>query len=214
MNTTVDIVFPVKGEKLEWDHSYALFGALCRIQPLLHSEGYPVGVFPINGLAAGKRTLQLTAKSALRLRVPVEMVGDAMAFLGSQLELDGHRVRLGNPEVQPIKSAPRLFSPWVTVRDGLDEETFLQRIGAELESLNIESAFGLARPLHNDSKDGGKGSGSSYIRRTRAIKGQSIVGFAVVVENLSHEDSFRLAATGLGGRRHFGGGLFMPARNR
>jgi CRISPR-associated protein Cas6 len=49
------------------------------------------------------------------------------------------------------------------------------------------------------------------IRRTLGIHGKQIVGFAVRVDGLSSEDSLTLQARGLGGRRRFGCGAFVPA---
>ena len=215
MKTFVDMVFPVKGKELAWDHSYSLFGSISRIQPLIHQEKNPVGVFPVNGLAQGNRTLKLTPKSSLRLRVPQKQIADFLCLMGSSLELDGRRIRLGNPRIEPIKATPRLFSPWVTLSECETIETFLTRVGEELERLQIEASYSPVAPLHQESKDQGKGSRQpNFIRRTRQVKGQNIVGFALLVESLTAEDSMKLACLGLGGRRHFGGGLFLPARNR
>jgi CRISPR-associated protein Cas6 len=214
LNKTVDVVFPIKGEKLPWDHSYALFGALSRVQPLIHEGALEMGVFPINGLSRGNRLLELTDRSQLRLRVLTKMIPDLMCFLGTTLELDGHRVRLGNPKIEPIKCTPRLFSPWTTLKEATDPGIFLQRVGEEIERLGVQASYSFVEPKHAASKDGGKGARDSYIRRTRSIKGHAIVGFALIAEGLSLKDSQKLQSQGLGGRRHFGGGLFLPAKGR
>lgn len=214
MNTSVDVVFPVTGKALPWDHSYALFGALSRIQPLVHEGALGIGVFPVNGLSQGNRLLKLTERSALRLRVPSQMIPDLMCFLGSSLELDGHKIRLGNPKIEPLKSTPRQFSPWVSLKEAVDPGIFLKRVGEELKRLGVEGSYCFVAPKNASSKDGGSGGKESFIRRTRSIKGHSIVGFALLVEDLSLEHSHILACQGLGGRRHFGGGIFLPARGR
>lgn len=214
MSKTIDMVFPVSGKSLPWDHSYALFGALSRVQPLIHEGELGLGVFPVNGLAGGGRTLKLTDKSVLRLRVPTHLMADLMCLLGSTLELDGHRIKLGNPQIEPIQATPRLFSPWVTLKDAEDPESFTERASAELDKLGVSATLGLVRPQNTDSKDGGKGTRDPFVRRTRTIKGRAIVGFALLAEGLSAEDSSKLQAVGLGGRRHFGGGLFRPVKGR
>lgn len=214
MSKTIDMVFPVRGKSLPWDHSYSLFGALSRVQPLIHEGQLGLGVFPVNGLAAGDRTLKLTDKSALRLRVPVHLMADLMCLLGTTLELDGHRVKLDNPRLEPIQATARLFSPWVTLKDAEEPELFSRRAAQELERLGVTASLGLVRPRNTESKDGGKGAKDLFVRRTRTIKGRAIVGFAMLVEGLSAEDSGTLQSEGLGGRRHFGGGLFRPVRGR
>ncbi len=49
-------------------------------------------------------------------------------------------------------------------------------------------------------------------RRSLQIKGKKVVGYSVVVENLSAEDSLKLQWHGLGGRQHFGCGWFYPVK--
>lgn len=211
---TLDLIFPVRGKTLAWDHSYALYGALCRRQPLLHDPDHPIGIFPINGLAQGQRTLNLTEKSALRLRLPADRVGDVMPLFGAELDLDGHKIRLDSPRLEPVTQAARLFSAWVTYAGATDEAAFLSCLRDDLSRREIDANAQLVQPLHAQSKDGGKGSRDHRLRRTRSVKGKNIVGYALLVEGLSSDDSARICAQGLGGRRHFGGGLFLPARNR
>ena len=210
----LDLVFPVQGTTLPWDHSYALYGSLCRHQPALHGGDHPVGIFPINGLAQGGRTLKLSDKSALRLRLPSDRVGDVLPLVGAELELDGHKVRLDSPKLEPVCLVARLFSAWVTYAGAPDEATFRERLQDELIRLEIEAQPSLVKPLQAASKDGQKGSRDVYLRRTRQVKGRSVIGYALLVEGLSANDAAKVCREGLGGRRHFGGGLFLPARNR
>jgi CRISPR-associated protein Cas6 len=48
-----------------------------------------------------------------------------------------------------------------------------------------------------------------FVRRTLNIKGVNVVGYAATVSGLSPTDSLRLQNEGMGGRRHFGCGLFV-----
>lgn len=208
---TFDVTFPVEGKFLPWDHSYALFAALSRIQPLVHEDGWDLGVFPINGRRCSRnRTLRLTRQSQLRLRVSARFLPSLMSFPGAVLELDGHQIRLGNPQVRPLLISPRLFSPWVTIKGATESGCFLERVGEELEGRGVVGTYGLVPPRRRASRDGGRGARGPFVRRTRAIKGHDIVGFGLLVEELSGVDSLLLMTQGVGGRRHFGGGLFLP----
>ena len=201
----VDIQFPVKGETLPWDHSYVLFAALCQHQPLFHESAYPLGVFRINGTSAGERTLGMTHASTLRLRLPLERAVDIFPLLGATLTLDGHQVTLGSPTQHPIVPAPALVAPWVTYKGALNGETLLGNANRELEAKGIAGEASLMTPARART-DG------VAIRRTTRIGSASVVGYAVQVRGLSAADSLKLCSLGLGGRRHFGGGLFLPAR--
>ena len=50
------------------------------------------------------------------------------------------------------------------------------------------------------------------MRRTLRVQDRVVVGYAVEVHGLSAPDSIRLQSLGIGGRRRFGCGIFIPAR--
>jgi CRISPR-associated protein Cas6 len=203
---TVDLIFSVGGDKLPRDHSYALFGALCRLQPAFHKPRHPVGIFPINGRAVEGRRLELTEKSRLRVRLPAGRLHEANVLSQAELELDGSKVQLGLPRAEPAPPAAALFSPWVTYRDADGEGAFLERLHEELSrgDLLARCSLGKARSFPE----------TAPTRAVRSIKGARIVGYPVLLSDLSPQHSARLCALGLGGRRHFGGGLFLPARTQ
>jgi len=62
----------------------------------------------------------------------------------------------------------------------------------------------------NRSRNGG--TRSEWVRRTLRIRDKEIVGFALRVEGLTAEESILLQEKGIGGRRRFGCGIFVPAR--
>ena len=67
--TMVDLVFPVfSPQPIAADHGYALYAALSRMLPVLHSSN-GVGVHPIGGRQIGNRELSLTDRSRLIVRV-------------------------------------------------------------------------------------------------------------------------------------------------
>lgn len=212
-SAVVDMVFPVAGRKLPWDHSYALYGALCRQVPALHA-GLTAGVFPINGAPAGGGQLKLSESSRLRIRVAPESVCRLLPLAHAEFDLEGYEFGLGAPTLEEVRPKPALFSPWVTFKGYLTPQPFLDRVETELRSREIEASFGLVRPRSSASREGKRGSLTDFVSRTRTIKGARIVGFALLIQGLSVEASLDLSQRGLGGRRRMGGGLFMPARQR
>ena len=168
----IDLVFPVNGSPPP-DHSYALFGALCRRQPAFHGH-HPVGVFPIS--------------DHLRLRLPEDKLGQGMRLRNVELELDGTRIRLGEGQVEEVRAALPLICSWVTFNGASQRVPFLARLREVLE----------------------EGAPEVGERHFRTIKGLKVSGFAVTLRDMSPEQAQRLCEQGLGGRRHFGGGLFLP----
>ena len=48
-------------------------------------------------------------------------------------------------------------------------------------------------------------------RRTLRIKDKEVIGYEILIEGLMAEDSLDIQEQGIGGRRHMGCGLFVPA---
>jgi CRISPR-associated protein Cas6 len=49
-------------------------------------------------------------------------------------------------------------------------------------------------------------------RRTLRIRNKEVVGYEVVLGKLAAEESLLVQSAGLGGRRRFGCGIFVPTR--
>jgi hypothetical protein len=91
--TTVDLSFPVLGERIPRDHGYALYGALSRAVPSLHGARW-LGVHPMGGTLADEGNLQLGQRSQLRLRLPADRIVEVLPLAGAKLDISGSAVRL------------------------------------------------------------------------------------------------------------------------
>jgi CRISPR-associated endonuclease/helicase Cas3 len=209
--TAVDLVFRINGQAIPRDHGYALYGAISRIVPSIH-RATGIGIFPIRGTPPGDNTLLITERSCLRIRVAAERLPMLLALAGQALELDGHRLRLGVPRVAALIPAPTLASPLVLIKlahaqghDCITPEAFLASARRKLQDLDIQGEPGiqLARA--------GARAGQPR-RRVIRVKDQTHVGYAMLVQGLTADESLRLQHEGLGGRRLMGCGLFLPAR--
>ena len=90
---TVDLSFPLLTDHtIACDHAYALFGAISRNVPHLHTCR-EVGVHPIRGRTVGERRLQLYAWSELRLRLRVQEIPLFICLASQRLEIGGSSVR-------------------------------------------------------------------------------------------------------------------------
>ena len=98
----VDVAFPAYGESLPLDHGFPLYAALSRIVPRLHgAEDW--GVHPVLGERANHSTLALTDQSRVILRVPANDLGACVVLVGADLEVNGHRLRLGSPRLDRLR---------------------------------------------------------------------------------------------------------------
>ena len=198
----IDLSFVLVGTTIPLDHGYSLFSALCRIVPAIHADT-SVGVHPIRGRQSAPGVLSLTEGSRLRIRLPAEEIAPYIAIAGKEIELAGHRVQVGIPQVGGLVPAANVASRMVTFRNALTPESFIEHVRGEFERMEI-----LAKPeLVSSSRLNFEGQ---PIRRVLRVKDNKVVGYALRVLGLGPEESARLQERGLGGRRRMGCGVFCP----
>ncbi len=209
----VDLIFPVRGLKIPRDHGYVLYGATAHVIDDLHRD-MSIGIFPIAGAPGANETLLLTRRSALRFRLPAARLPMLLPLAGKTLMLDDQLIRIGVPHVAAIESAPVLASALVLIKLAhpsakhtvgiVPPDAFLAAARKKLHEMNIrgEPRIQIIRAGPRAGQDR---------RRVMRVKNQTHVGYAMVVQGLTAEESIRLQENGIGGRRLMGCGLFMPA---
>jgi len=103
----------------------------------------------------------------------------------------------------------------VIIKGCLQPEAFLEAVNRQLETLGVRCNAALAARRGQSPLEGGVGArpDSHFIRRTVRIRNREIVGYAVKLSNLDPDGSLVVQARGIGGRRKFGGGIFLPSRS-
>lgn len=211
---TVDVIWPLLAAPpscLPVDHGYALFGALSRIVPSLH-ENRPVGVHPIRGAPTGHREMQiLPSSSRLVIRLPASLMPTVLPLSGANLQVGGCNLTTGVPSVRSLTPSPVLISRLVTVKNATTAESHLSAARDLISRLGVTGEASIPA-RRTDSAHPLELGRDAMVRRTVRIAGKEVVGYALAVTDLSPEDSIRLQAAGIGGRRHFGCGVFVPGR--
>lgn len=214
MSIFLDLRFRVTGDILPVDHAYPLFSALSRIVPWLHSALH-VAILPVTGTLSGERLLKLNKTSTLRFRLPAPEIPRLLPLVGKVIDVSGHRLALGTPEIHPLIPCPSLYSRLVVVKGALNPEAFTTSAYRLLKVIAPSGKLTLPvrrRSRSLEGKSGGTSRTGEPLRRTIRICNREIVGYAALVYGLTDEDSLRLQSEGLGGRRHFGCGVFVAAR--
>ena len=198
----IDLAFRVMAQTIPIDYGYALFGAISRIIPSIHGDRR-IGVHPIRGMHLEPRRLSLVDGSRLRLRLPSEEVATYLALAGATLDLDGSKLAVGIPAVEPLHPAPALRSRLVTIGQLKDPEPFLATAQRQLTDLGVPPTAEFLADTHPDRL-------GQPVRRVIRIKDRRIVGFPLLIPNLTAEESLIVQEHGIGSRRRMGCGVFVP----
>jgi len=188
---TVDLAFAVVGKEIPVDHGYALYAAISRVLPEVHANR-AVGIHPIRGPLLGNRLMGLGPGSRLTVRIPAENIAAFLPLAGKRLEIDGHAMSVGVPTVYALCPAAALRSRLVIIKGFMDADGFLAAAQRQLDQLQARGRLSLG------------------VRRTMGIKDKEVVGYAVAVSELTADESLDLQEQGIGGRRRFGCGVFVP----
>lgn len=189
--TYLELRFPFNGNSLPSDQGYALFSAISRLIPEVHeSTWFALETLP--GTARGDGTIQLDPASTLKLRAPQDRVPLLLKLAGKRLDVRGHAIRLGPPQIFLLRPSPALYARCVTIKKFMEAEPFLDAVRRKLDELEVK-----AQPAIGP-------------RRAFRVGNHTIVGFGLTLRALSDEDSLLVQAHGIGGRRHMGCGIFNP----
>ena len=189
----IDLAFQVTSQTPMFsDHGYQLFGAISRLLPQVH-EPNGIAVLPISGQQIGDRKIQLGKSSRLTIRVASTDIATWLPLAGKTLDVAGAKLQIGVPEIRSLIPATALRSRLVTTKNCQDQPRF------ELELRKQMAAFGVnEQAIFSIGK-----------RRTIRIRDKEVVGYEVIIEGLTADESLAIQTSGLGGRRHMGCGVFV-----
>lgn len=197
----VDAIFPVRvmagpDRAVPDDHGYALFSAMSRVLgDWIHGDR-DIAIHPLRGQHTRPGWLQ---PMALVCRLPRARVEVLRPLVGKELEIVPRTER--TTRVLRVESGPHLheLAPARALRAEInfshatENDTLARvRVGERLREMGIEAPFEL---------------GAS--RRIRIGHGGARI-IEVTVYDLAPEDALVLQALGMGGRRRFGCGVFVP----
>jgi CRISPR-associated protein Cas6 len=188
----VDVAFALRGGSIPADHGWHLFRLLAERLDWLAADP-DAGIHPIRGSRAVAGAIYLGARARLMLRLPRERAEASFALSGTRFDL-GSEVEVGNAHLRPLFAHGTLYSQFVTTGTP-DEARFQRDVSAELERAGIRCKIICGR-----------------MRRAQT-QGAEIVGYSLMLHELSPEHSLTMQATGLGAERKLGCGLFIPHKS-
>lgn len=200
----VDVAFTIVCRTLPVDHAWALSRAVLSILPWLADEP-GAGVHTIHVAESGNgwmrpegrdAILYLSRRTRLTLRVPRRRLEDAHRLSGSDLDIGGHSLKVGEGAERSLPPNPAVFARYVVTDAGMEENAFLAKSHEALRAMGIRPRKMLCGIEHTiETPDAPL--------RTRSL----------MVADLSPEESVALQVGGLGPWRTLGCGLFLPHKD-
>lgn len=191
----VDVVFPLEGKTLPRDHARALQYALCEQLPWLQSEPL-AGIHPVKLVPGGGDPPLLSRRARLLLRVGSRRLPDLFELVGHELNVEGHRLRLGVPHRHELQAHSTLYAYRVAADDA-DEIQFMAKVAGELAQMAI----------------GGERVCGKH-QRALVVEGDRLQDtFSLMLHGLPPEQSLRLQLCGLRSYRLMGCGIFVPHKS-
>ena len=195
----VDLHFKIDCKQIPTCHAWALSQALYHALPWIRDEA-EVGIHQIHGATSGNgwqrppdgELIYLSKRTRMQLRVPAARTDDANALVGKKLLVVGCSVNVGKMQVKKIDPFSTLFSRYVVVPSGMNEDEFLQWVVDELANRDISVRKLLCGIGHEIKADGEK-------IETRSL----------MIADLDNVTSLALQEVGLGPYRHLGCGIFI-----
>jgi CRISPR-associated protein Cas6 len=194
----IELSFGITGETLPADHGYGLYSAIAHLCPMVH-EQEGISISTISGEPDRQGKIYLSKSSQLKIRLPYEAdkIAQILPLAGQTLKVGAHSIQLSIPQIFPLRPFDKLRSRIVTIKKFQEPEPFLEAVKRQMDVLGIQgNAF---IPLDEEGQP---------LRKAIKIKQYSVVGFGLVVTDLSDEDSIRLQTNGLGGKHRMGCGVF------
>jgi CRISPR-associated protein Cas6 len=111
----VELRYPVIGATVPSDHGYAIFSAISRVIPEAHNADW-LSLETVPGTARGDGATQINSRARLRIRAPQDRVPLVLKLAGKRLDIGGHQVRLGVPQIFLLRPASSVYfsSQWHT----------------------------------------------------------------------------------------------------
>ncbi len=197
-----DLVFAVRGQRLDIDHAFALAEAL-----RLHLDAAVCERIGVHGVhlagsgngwnrpEQGDADIPLSRRARLVIRAHRDDYEAIAAICEQTLHLGGQQLQVGACSTRKLSSLASLHARAVCCDREQSEPEFLAQTAAALRRLDIE----VERMICGRSSEIRTAAGSLFAR-------------ALLVADLKPEESVRLQQQGLGDNRMLGCGLFVPHR--
>ena len=197
-----ELSFSVDCKELPYDHAYELSSAILNLVPEIENDKRNA-IQTLHGPMSGNgwvrpdsENIPLSKRAKLIMRINKNQLNDIKSIEGKEIMLFGNTLKIGAPKVKNFLVVKDLFCRFVTSDHKISEDDFLNNIQNELKGLNIN----IRKALCGKSMVINFGEKTLYTR-------------SLMIADLSKEESLKLQEEGVGDKKLYGCGIFLPHKS-
>ena len=198
----IELSFSVDCKELPYDHAFELSSEILNLMPEIKNDKRNA-IQTLHGPMSGNgwvrpdgQNIPLSKRAKLIMRINKSQIDHIKMIEGREINLFGNKLKIGKSKVKSFVIVKDLFCRFIISDPNIDEDKFLELIQNELRQYNIN----LRKALCGQSKMIRFGSETFYTR-------------SLMIADLSKKESLRLQEEGVGERRLYGCGIFLPHKS-
>ena len=198
----VELSFSVDCRELPYDHAYELSSEILKLVPEIKNDKRNA-IQTLHGPLSGNgwvrpdsENIPLSKRAKLIMRINKKQLDDIKNIEGKEIKLFGNTLKIGRSKVKSFLVVKDLFCRFVMSEHETSEDDFLNKIQNELRGLNIN----IRKALCGRSMVISFGEKALYTR-------------SLMIADLSKEDSLKLQEEGVGDKKLYGCGIFLPHKS-
>ena len=197
-----ELSFSVDCKELPYDHAYELSSAILNLVPEIENDKRNA-IQTLHGPMSGNgwvrpdsENIPLSKRAKLIMRINKNQLNDIKGIEGKEIMLFGNALKIGPSKVKNFLVVKDLFCRFVMSDHKTSEDDFLNNIQNELKGLNINIRKALC----------GKSMVISFGKKTLYTR-------SLMIADLSKEESLKLQEEGVGDKKLYGCGIFLPHKS-
>ena len=198
-----DLSFSVDCRELPYDHAYELSSEILNLVPeIINDKRNAIQTLhgPMSGngwVRPDSENIPLSKRAKLIIRINKNQLNDIKNNIeGKEISLFGNTLKIGRSKVKNFLVVKDLFCRFVMSDHKTSEDDFLNIIQNELRGLNINIRKALC----------GRSMVISFGEKTLYTR-------SLMIADLSKEDSLKLQEEGVGDKKLYGCGIFLPHKS-
>ena len=197
-----ELSFSVNCRELPYDHAYELSSEILNLIPQIKNDKRN-SIQTLHGPMSGNgwvrpdsENIPLSKRAKLMMRINKNQIDDIKDIEGKEIKLFGNSLKIGISKVKNFLIVKDLFCRFVISDNKISEDDFLEKIQMELRNFNVNIKKALC----------GKSMTINFAKKTVYTR-------SLMIADLSKEESLKLQEEGVGEKKLYGCGIFLPHKS-